>query len=118
MTERWRKKLGDLDKQGPSDDVFDLAKQGPRLTDEPLPAMRPSTRIATAVAASAVFALRSRVLFSPALRMQGTEAGEHVRWPLPAVALADPRDELKQLQSDVDAGPLGAGPQGSRDSVH
>src|SRR6476660_1779518 len=75
MTERWRKKLGDLDKQGPSDDVFDLAKEGPRHTDEPSPGMRPSTRIATAVAAFALFALALSVFAVPALRRQGTQAG-------------------------------------------
>jgi hypothetical protein len=103
MTERWRKKLGDLDKQGPTDDVFDLAKQGPRHTDEPLPAMRPSTRLATAVAAFAVFALAISVFVIPALRMQGTEAGSmsgglFPLWP------SQTTDQLQQLQSAADAG--------------
>jgi hypothetical protein len=102
MTERWRKKLGDLDRQGPSDEVFDLAKQGPRHTDEPMPGMRPSTRIATAVAAFAVFALAISVFAIPALRMQSTTAGGATGlfplWP------SQTTDQLKQLQSDADAG--------------
>src|SRR5262245_52444610 len=103
MTERWRKKLGDLDKQGPSDDVFDLAKEGPRHGDAPLPGMRPSTKIATVVAAFAVFALAISVFAIPALRMQPTEAGSATGglfplWP------SQTSDQLKQLQSDADAG--------------
>src|SRR4051812_42612586 len=103
MTERWRKKLGDLDKQGPSDDVFDLAKQGPRHSDEPLPGMRTSTRIATVVAAFAVFALAISVFAIPALRMQGNQAsggagGMFPLWPWQT------SDQLAQLQSDADAG--------------
>lgn len=103
MTERWRKKLGDLDKQSPSDDVFDLAKDGPRHADEPVPGMRPSTKIATVVAAFAVFALAISVFAIPALRMQGTEAGSESTglfplWP------SQTQDQLKQLQAEADAG--------------
>src|SRR5262245_332065 len=103
MTERWRKKLGDLDKQGPSDDVFDLAKKGPRHGDDPPPGMRTSTRITTAVAAFAVFALAISVFAIPALRMQGTQAGSGTGglfplWP------SHSHQQLEQLQSDADAG--------------
>lgn len=103
MTERWRKKLGDLDKQGPSDDVFDLAKEGPRHGDESPPGMRPSTRIATAVAAFAVFALAISVFAIPALRMQGTQAGSESiglfpLWP------SQTQDQLKQLQAGAESG--------------
>ena len=83
MTERWRKKLGDLDKQSPSDDVFDLAKQGPRHSDEPLPGMKTSTRIVTVVAAFLVFALAISVFVIPALRMQGPSTAAGAPAPLP-----------------------------------
>jgi len=71
MTERWRKKLGDLDRQGPTDDVFERAQQGPTRQDEPLPRMKPSARLMTALAAFAVFAIAISVFAIPALRMQG-----------------------------------------------
>jgi len=103
MTERWRGKLGDLDKQGPSDDVFDLAKQGPRHSEEPMSGMRTSTRVVTVVAAFAVFALAISVFAIPALRMQGTQAGGggggmFPLWP------SQTSDQLTQLQSQADAG--------------
>jgi hypothetical protein len=103
MTERWRKKLGDLDKQGPNDDVFERAKDGPMHLDQPLPGMKTSTRIATAVAAFAVFALAISVFAIPALRMQGTEAGSATSGLFPLWPSQTP-DQLKQLQADADVG--------------
>jgi hypothetical protein len=103
MTERWRERLGDLDTQGPSDEVFDLAKQGPRHTDEPPPGMRPSTRAATVVTAFAVFALAISVFAIPALRMQGTQAGGGAGGMFPIWPSQD-SDQLMQLQSDADSG--------------
>jgi hypothetical protein len=105
MTERWRKKLGDLDKQGPSDDVFERAKHGPARADEPLPGMRTSTRVVTIVAAFAIFALGISAFAIPALRMNGagpptTGAGASLMplWPTQSP------DQLDALQASADAG--------------
>jgi hypothetical protein len=103
MTERWRKKLGDLDKQGPTDDVFERAKDGSMHLDLPSPGMKTSTRIATAVAAFAVFALAISVFAIPALRMQDTQAGGATTGLFPLWPSQTP-DQLKQLQADADAG--------------
>ncbi len=103
MTERWRKKLGDLDKQGPTDDVFERAKDGPTHLDQPLPGMKTSTRIATAVAAFAVFALAISVFAIPALRMQGTAAGGATGGMFPLWP-SQTSDQLKQLQAEADGG--------------
>ena len=43
MTERWRKKLGDLDATGPDDDVLARAHEGPTQPDPQIDL--PSTRI-------------------------------------------------------------------------
>jgi hypothetical protein len=103
MTERWRKKLGDLDGMGPGDEVFERAKEGPMRQEEPLPRTKTSTRIVTAVAAFAVFALAIAVFAIPALRMQGepavgASAGVSPLWP------SQSADRLDQLQAEADAG--------------
>ena len=98
MTERWRKKLEGIDKQGPSDDVFERAKQGPMHRDEALPGPRMSARVVTIVAAFLVFALAISVFAIPALRMGNQAAGEGSAllplWP------AQTSDQLEQLQAN------------------
>jgi hypothetical protein len=104
MTERWRKKLGDLDNQGPSDDVFERAKEGPTRADEPLPGMRPSKRVITIVVAFAIFALGISAFAIPALRMNdaaprgGAGATLMPLWP------SQSPDQLDALQTSADAG--------------
>ena len=104
MSERWRKKLGDLDKVGPDDDVFHRAQIGPQYPEDPIE--RPSTgaRIVTAVAAFTVFALAIAVFAIPALRLKegaGQAFDESTMLPLwPAQTL----DEAQAMQSDADAG--------------
>jgi len=102
MTERWRKKLGDLDKTGPGEDVFERAKEGPTHPDEALVGPKMSTRIGTVVVAFAVFALAISAFAIPALRMGGDQAaaggGLFPVWP------AQSPDDLQQLQADADAG--------------
>ncbi len=102
MTERWRKKLGDLDKTGPSEDVFERAKEGPTHPDEALVGPKMSTRVGTVVVAFAVFALAISAFAIPALRMGGDQAaaggGLFPVWP------AQSPDQLQQLQADADAG--------------
>jgi hypothetical protein len=100
VTERWRKRLGDLDKQNPSDDLFERAKGGPQLPDEPISSPSTSTRIFTAVAAFLVFALAISVFAIPALRLKGGSGpasfGSSVQplWPWRTV------DEAKAWQAD------------------
>ena len=98
MTERWRKKLEGIDKRGPSDDVFERAKQGPMHRDEALPGPRMSARVVTIVAAFLVFALAISVFAIPALRMGNQAAGEGSAllplWP------AQTSDQLEQLQAN------------------
>ena len=103
MTERWRKRLGDLDGATPSEDVFHRAFDGPQIPDEHIP--RPSTgsRIVTGVAAFLVFALAIGVFAIPALRMHeqaGSPAGVGLQplWP------ARTDEDLAALQAQADAG--------------
>jgi hypothetical protein len=102
MTEHWRKKLGDLDRQGPGEDVFERAKGGPTHAEDVLPGAKTSTRIITAVAAFAVFALAISVFAIPALRMQtgaaGGTSGLFPLWP------SQTPEQLQQLQADADSG--------------
>ncbi len=104
MTERWRKRLGDLDKQSPSEDLFERAKGGPQLPDEPISRPTASARIVTGIAAFVVFALAISVFAIPALRLKGDSsgpAGLDVQLPLwPERTL----DGLRQLQTDADDG--------------
>jgi hypothetical protein len=108
VTERWRKRLGDLDKQNPSDDLFERAKGGPQLPEEPISGPSVRTRIVTGVAAFLVFALAISVFVIPALRLRGTQSGVRgagdVLLPLwPKRTL----DGLQQLQNDANAGSAG-----------
>jgi hypothetical protein len=103
MTERWRKRLGDLDKQSPNEDVFERAKEGPTHAEEPLPRAKTSTRIMTAVAAFAVFALANSMFAIPALRMQGGQAAGSSSALFPLWPTQTP-EQLSQLQADADAG--------------
>jgi hypothetical protein len=68
VTERWRAKLEELDREGPSDDVFRRAKAEPVLPEEPPPRARTRIRVATGVAAFVVFALAISLFAIPALR--------------------------------------------------
>jgi hypothetical protein len=104
VTERWRKRLGDLDKQNPSEDLFERAKGGPQLPDEPVSRPSTSTRVVTAVAAFVVFALAISVFAIPALRLKGGSSARGavgVQLPLWPVRTLE---GLQQLQSDADAG--------------
>ena len=98
MTERWRKKLEDIDGASPSDDVFERAKEGPMHSDDPLPGPRMSTRVITIVAAFLVFALAISVFAIPALRIGNQAAGQGSvllpLWP------AQTSDQLEQLQAN------------------
>ncbi len=103
MTERWRKKLEGIDKQDPSEDVFERARQGPMHRDEALPGPRMSARVVTIVAAFLVFALAISVFAIPALRIGNTSAsgagsGLMPLWP------SQSSDQLQQLQEDADGG--------------
>jgi hypothetical protein len=102
MTERWRKKLGDLDKVGPSDDVFEHAKEGPMIREDAIPQPRPVTRVVTAIAAFLVFALGISVFVVPALRM-GTGPGSAPMGMFPLWP-AQTTEELEQLQAAADSG--------------
>ena len=103
MTERWRKKLGDLDKHGPGDDVFERAKQGSMHAEDPIPHVATSRRIVTAVAAFAVFALAISVFAIPALRLNGTGAAGSSSGLFPLWPTQTP-DDLQALQAQADAG--------------
>ena len=103
MTERWRTKLGDLDKVGPGEDVYQRAKAGPTHVDEPVPEPKTSTRVITAVVAFAVFALAIGLFAIPALRTHTTPADSAsanvvALWPVQT------SDQMQKLQQDADAG--------------
>ena len=103
MTDRWRKKLEGLDKQTPSDDVFERAKAGPTRPDEALPGPRMSARVVTVIAAFVVFALAISVFAIPTLRMNdtptaGASQGLMPLWP------SQSSDQLQRLQEGADAG--------------
>jgi hypothetical protein len=104
MTERWRKRLEHLDGASPSDDVFRRANQGPQVPDDPVPQPSTSTRVVTAIAALAIFALAISVFAIPALRLR-----EQVRgtgdvllpvWPVRTL------DGAEQAQAYADGGEL------------
>ncbi len=101
MSERWRKKLRDLDNAGPSDEVFDRAKQGPTHGDESLPNSRTSTRIVTVVVAFLVFVLAISAFAIPILRMNGTDAGSESLGLFP-IWPAQSSDDLEALQAQSD----------------
>ncbi len=103
MTERWRKKLGDLDKAGPGEDVFERAHEGPAHPDDVIPLPKTSTRVVTGAAAFLVFALAISVFAIPVLRMNDGPAspGSSGLLPLwPARSL----DDLESLQQRADSG--------------
>jgi hypothetical protein len=103
MTERWRKKLRDLDASGPTQEVFDRAKTGPSRTDDGVDRPSTGTRIVTGLVAFALFALAVSVFLVPALRMNSKDAqsgslGMFPIWP------AQDADALAALQQKADAG--------------
>ena len=103
MTERWRKKLGDLDGTGPTDNVLARAHQGPTQPDPQIDLPSTSTKVITGVAAFLVFALAISVFAIPALRMRdGGPAGPGEQllplWPARSL------DDLEALQSRAAAG--------------
>ncbi len=103
MTERWRKRLSDLDEVTPSEDVFHRAHDGPQMPDEMIPRPSTGTRVVTGIAAFVVFALAISVFAIPALRMNrdaGSPAGVGLLPLWPARAL----DDLEALQARADSG--------------
>jgi len=102
VTERWRKRLEHLDKESPSDEVFDRAHQGPRLPDAPVGMPSTSTRVVTAIAAFAVFALAISVFAIPVLRLrdQPGDAGQPLLplWPVRTL------DDVEGAQVWLDGG--------------
>jgi hypothetical protein len=104
MTERWRKRLEHLDGASPSDDVFRRARQGPKIPDDPVPQPSTSTRVVTAIAAFAIFALAISVFAIPALRLRDEAAGSPdvilPLWPVRTL------DGAEQAQAYADGGEL------------
>jgi hypothetical protein len=99
VTERWRKRLGDLDKESPGDDVYERSKGGPQLPEEAI--VRPSTssRVVTGVAAFLIFALAISVFAIPALRLREGAGGQPLAgiqplWPWQTV------DEVEEFTDD------------------
>ena len=103
MTERWRKKLENIDGASPSDDVFERAKEGPMHRDEAPPGPRMTARVITIVAAFLVFALAISVFAIPALRMNNVPAGGASQALMPLWP-SQSSDQLQQLQDGADAG--------------
>jgi hypothetical protein len=98
MTERWRKRLGDLDKASPSDEVFRRAAAGPQIPDESIPLPSRGSRVVGGVAAFVVFALAVSVFVVPALRMDQTAGAGQAVLPLwPAHTL----DEAERIQQEA-----------------
>lgn len=100
MTERWRKRLGDLDKVGPDEQVFHRAAAGPQLPNESIPLPSRGSRVVGGVAAFVVFALAISVFVIPALRMDQTAGapGEALLPLWPARTL----DEAERFQQNAD----------------
>ena len=104
MTERWRKRLEHLDGASPSDDVLRRARQGPQVPDDPVPQPSTSTRVVTAIAAFAIFALAISVFAIPALRLREQAGGTgDVLLPLWPVRTLD---GAEQAQAYADGGEL------------
>jgi hypothetical protein len=103
MTERWRKKLRDLDKVGPGDDVFQRAKAGPSRPDDEVDRGSTERRVVTGVVAFAVFALALSVFLIPALRMRGDAPGSPVIQTFPIWPAQDDA-ALAALQQKADTG--------------
>jgi hypothetical protein len=104
MTERWRAKLGDLDTQGPSHDVFERAKVGPTLGRDPSSPEPTAKRVFAGVAAVVVFALAIAIFVVPFLRTNGTPSDANVTPTLFPVWPSQTSAELKQLQTQADHG--------------
>ena len=99
MTERWRKRLGDLDKESPGDDVYERSKGGPQLPEEAIARPSTSSRIVTGVAAFLIFALAISVFAIPALRLREGAGGQPLAgiqplWPWQTV------DEVEDFTND------------------
>ena len=109
MTERWKKRLGDLDKASPGDDVFERAKGGSQLPEEAIERPSAGSRIVTGVAAFLIFALAISVFAIPALRLRqgaGGAAGMGLQplWPFQTL------DEVEEYENDpVPLGYVGSG---------
>src|SRR5215218_1743484 len=73
MTERWRKKLHELDAVGPRDEVFEQAKTRPVNVDAAVQRSGTTTRVVTGVAAIAFFLAAVGVFAIPALRMRTSQ---------------------------------------------
>jgi hypothetical protein len=106
MTERWRKKLRDLDATGPTNDVFERAKTGPTRHEDELTAPGTSTRIVTGVVAFAIFALALGVVAVPAFRMNGNDTGSGSLGMFPIWPAQDAK-ALADLQATADRGDAG-----------
>jgi hypothetical protein len=108
VTERWRKRLGDLDKAAPSDDVLARAKDGPRLPEEALERPSRGARAVTAVAAFLIFALAISVFAIPALRLRSGAGGAppgglQPLWPFQTL------EEVEEYEQDpVPIGSMGS----------
>lgn len=104
MTERWRAKLGDLDTQRPSDDVFERAKLGPMRGLNPPPDEPTSKRVFAGLAAVVVFALAIAIFVVPFLRTSSTPSDVNVTPTLFPVWPSQTSDQLQQLQAQADQG--------------
>lgn len=103
MTERWRKRLRDLDDVTPSEDVYHRAHDGPQMPEEMIPRPSTGTRIVTGVAAFLVFGLAISVFAIPALRMKDS-AGSAAQVGLLPLWPARTLDDLEALQARADDG--------------
>jgi hypothetical protein len=104
MTERWRAKLGDLDTQAPSDDVFERAKAGPTRGHDLPPDEPTSRRVYAGVAAVVVFALAVAIFVVPFLRTGDLPADSNVTAALFPVWPSQTSDQLRHLQGQADRG--------------
>jgi len=105
VTERWRKKLRDLDKVGPTEDVFERAQIGPQRPEDPIERPSTGTRIVTAIAAFTVFALAIAVFAIPALRLKDENTAASFGfgsmlpvWPVQTL------EQVQATQAEADGG--------------
>jgi hypothetical protein len=98
MTERWRKKLDDLDEVGPTDDVYRRAKASPVDPHEPLPGPKTSNRVVTGVVAFSVFALALSAFALPLLRMGSTAPADEGSLGMFPIWPAQTSADLQRLQ--------------------
>ena len=104
VTERWRKKLEDIDQVAPRDDVYERAKAGPTLPESRSPMQRTSTRVATAIAAFVVFALAISLFVVPTLRLQADSSALSAGGQLLPLWPARTVEQVQALQDEADAG--------------